>query len=275
MADATNAPLPSEAPVTPPAAPLPGTPEYDAAMAAKFDGGSTPQAATRPENIPEKFWDAATGTVKTEDLIKSYQELEKKLPTAATAQTPPAVTLPVTPDPAAATPDAAKEALAAKGLDMGKFATEFQTNGTLSPETYAAIEAAGFGKEVVDAYIAGQQALANQRDQAGYEVAGGKENFSKMVTWAAANMSVEERQAFNKAVAGTDAEMKLAISGLRAQYEAVNGKEPQLQGGIPSTAAAGYESKAQMTADMRDPRYAKDPAFRAKVEAKLAVTTAF
>ena len=30
-----------------------------------------------------------------------------------------------------------------------------------------------------------------------------------------------------------------------------------------------------MTADMRDPRYARDPAFRAQVTAKVAATTAF
>lgn len=31
----------------------------------------------RPEHIPEKFWDGDTGEVKTEDLIKSYINLEK------------------------------------------------------------------------------------------------------------------------------------------------------------------------------------------------------
>ena len=36
-------------------------------------------ANTKPEGVPEKFWDAATGTVRVEDLIKSYCELEKKL----------------------------------------------------------------------------------------------------------------------------------------------------------------------------------------------------
>ena len=31
----------------------------------------------RPEHIPEKFWNAETGEVKTEDLAKSYINLEK------------------------------------------------------------------------------------------------------------------------------------------------------------------------------------------------------
>jgi hypothetical protein len=48
-----------------------------------FDGdaaapGIDPRAA-RPTGVPEKFWDAETGAVRTEALLKSYLELERKL----------------------------------------------------------------------------------------------------------------------------------------------------------------------------------------------------
>src|SRR5919205_4614295 len=33
----------------------------------------------RPAEVPEKFWDAASGTLRTEALLKSYMELERKL----------------------------------------------------------------------------------------------------------------------------------------------------------------------------------------------------
>ena len=33
----------------------------------------------KPENVPEKFWDNEVGSVRIESLLKSYQELEKKL----------------------------------------------------------------------------------------------------------------------------------------------------------------------------------------------------
>mgnify|MGYP000644214896 CR=1 FL=1 len=33
----------------------------------------------KPANVPDKFWDEATGQVRIDDLIKSYCELEKKL----------------------------------------------------------------------------------------------------------------------------------------------------------------------------------------------------
>lgn len=35
------------------------------------------QAPVRPDNVPEKFWNAETGTVNTEALLASYTELEK------------------------------------------------------------------------------------------------------------------------------------------------------------------------------------------------------
>lgn len=37
--------------------------------------------AERPVNIPEKFWDADAGSLRTETLLKSYVELERKLGT--------------------------------------------------------------------------------------------------------------------------------------------------------------------------------------------------
>ena len=37
------------------------------------------QAAARPEGVPEKFWDLEAGAVRTEALVKSYRELERKL----------------------------------------------------------------------------------------------------------------------------------------------------------------------------------------------------
>lgn len=41
--------------------------------------GGGEQKVERPEYVPEKFWDAETNTVKTEDAFKSYTELEGKL----------------------------------------------------------------------------------------------------------------------------------------------------------------------------------------------------
>lgn len=37
------------------------------------------EVAERPEDIPEKFWDKEKGELKTDDVLKSYRELEKTL----------------------------------------------------------------------------------------------------------------------------------------------------------------------------------------------------
>lgn len=38
-----------------------------------------PAAPSRPEGVPEKFWDAESGTLRAEALLKSYCELERRL----------------------------------------------------------------------------------------------------------------------------------------------------------------------------------------------------
>lgn len=257
--------------------PQPGTPEYDAAMAAKFDAanpqGVTPEAPVRPEHVPEKFWNAETGVIDTAAWAQSYKELEQKQSQGKTEtpQTPAAGT------EGAATDDAAKAALESKGLKLDDFSAEFQTTGALSDGSYQKLAEAGIPKPMVDAYIAGQQALAAQVQAQGFEVAGGKEQFEQMVKWASTGLTPGEIAAYDAAVTGGSVDqMKLAVAGLRARYEAANGREPGLLGGKPGSGnAPGYASRAEMTTDMKDPRYSKDPAFRAKVEAKLAATTAF
>lgn len=39
---------------------------------------TTEGTTERPENVPDKFWDSETKTVKHDDVLKSYSELEKK-----------------------------------------------------------------------------------------------------------------------------------------------------------------------------------------------------
>jgi hypothetical protein len=257
--------------------PAPGTPEYDAAMAAKYDAatGNAPQAEApvRPVHVPEKFWNAETGAIDTEAWAKSYTELEQKQSQgkpveAATGEQKPAE---------GAAPDEAAKALESKGLNLSDFSTEFAQAGTLSEASYQKLEAAGIPKPMVDAYIAGQQALATQVRAQGLEAAGGEEQFNAMAAWARNGLTPGELQAYNDAVtSGTVDQAKLAITGLRARYEAANGREPQLLGGNNANAGnGGYGSTAEMVRDMSDPRYSKDEAFRKQVEAKLSRTTAF
>jgi len=198
---------------------------------------------------------------------------------AAAAATPPADAAKPADEatPKADEKDPAAEAAKSAGLDMTALNEEFATSGTLSEASYQALDKVGISKDVVDNYIAGQQALAVQRDNEGYGLAGGKDQYTNMVTWAASNMSPAEIEAFNGSVTGDPAQMKQAILGLKAAYEGALGSDPALlKGGasVPSGETA-FGSRAEVTAAMRDRRYANDPAYRAMVERRVGLMDNF
>lgn len=273
--NAAPAPAPAGAPAP---APVPGSPEYDTAMAAKADkaaadalaaAGTTPPAAPepakRPEHIPEKFWDAATGTVRIEEMAKSYAALEAKQSAPAK---PPAPAQGADGKPAEGTPPAAGK------LDMGAFSAEYQKDGKLSDDSYAKLAAAGYERGIVDQFIAGQVAMAQLTTQQVHAAAGGEEAYGKMVEWASTGMTPAEIAAYDAAMDGTPEQRLLAVNGLKARYEAAMGRDPKLLGGgNPNTGGAQpFRSSAEVTAAMRDSRYRTDPAFRAELERRLSVT---
>jgi hypothetical protein len=91
------------------------------------------------------------------------------------------------------------------------------------------------------------------------------------VTWAKDALSADEIQAFNDAVNSGNAKLAaFAVSGLNARFAAANPAEPALiNKGAPAGGVTGFDSWAQVTAEMRKPEYAKDAAFRAKVTERL------
>jgi hypothetical protein len=290
MADA-NTPATS-APVTVvPAAPAPGTPEHDAAMATKFDQRTAvaPATVTAPA-APAPVAEPILGKFKTqEDLVKAYTELEKKLsaapaPAPATPPaTPPAADptkSPLTVDTTQQAPEqkAAAEATQKAGVDFTALSKEFADTGKLSEDTYKKLSDGGIPKEMVDGYIAGQTALAAKAaqdyDNAAFAQAGGEAKFMEMTKWAAASLPLADKTAFNEAVtSGDKTKMQLAVSNLKNQFEANFGAAPTgAISGVTTTATLGYESVAQMKADMAKPEYRSDPAFRAKVEQRVAVS---
>jgi hypothetical protein len=52
-------------------------------------GSAETPARQRPEDIPEKFWDGERGEIRTEALLKSYTELERKMGSMASLDIPP------------------------------------------------------------------------------------------------------------------------------------------------------------------------------------------
>ena len=64
--------------------------------------------------------------------------------------------------------------------------------------------------------------------------------------------------------------IKLAVDGLRAQYQNANGFEGTTLQGKPAKASGEvFRSQAELIAAVGDPRYDKDPAYRQDVIEKL------
>lgn len=240
--------------------------DHDQKMMDKVDAANAPipvegsedtPPADRPEWLPEKFKSA-------EDMAKAYSELEAKLGAPKAAPE-------VAPAPADATAAEVDKALAPAGLKLAEFNSEFAQTGALSDESYSKLEKAGYDRAIVDQFIEGQKARATQFDGSIKDEVGGGEAYNTMVDWAKANLSPGEIDAYNTAVGSGKADnAKLAALGLKAKYDKANGSDPQrLLGGQATGSADVFESMAQVTAAMKDARYKEDPAYRAKVQAKL------
>ena len=155
----------------------------------------------------------------------------------------------------------------------------WQKTGKLEDADYEALNNAGFNREMVESYLDGVQYRQTSDNQLSVQQAndlmneyGGKENYEKMVYWAADNMTKEEAAAFDKAVKSPDISfVRLAVDGLQARYMAATDQEPRLIGGRSSRGSSNdvFESNAQLVEAMNDPRYSRDSAYRKKVADKL------
>jgi len=235
-------------------------------MEGNITGSEAPQEEVktegRPEWLPEKF-------KSPEDMAKAYGELEKQFTKSRQEETPQEDTE-TNLEVKDATTEDAKEAVESVGLDFESMSNEYNEKGELSEETYGLLESKGIPKNIVDAYIDGQQSLANNVKNDIFSSVGGEENYKQMTDWAADNMTQDQKDAFNGAVnSGNVEQAKLAVDALNSRYKSTVGTEPNLVGGRPSESVDKYDSWAQVTADMKDSKYSKDPAYRAQVEKKL------
>jgi hypothetical protein len=154
---------------------------------------------------------------------------------------------------------------------------EYVKDGKLSDATLDALEKKGIPKRFVEQYVKGGEALNKQTVDSLYAEVGGKANFDQMRAWAA-SLPQAERDAYESAVKTGNANVvALAVRGLYSKYTAANGTLPNLNPGVgrgPS-GPAPFQSRAQLVAAIRDPKYASDPAFRREVEARVAATQEF
>ena len=170
-----------------------------------------------------------------------------------------------------------KTALSKSGIDFDALAAEYDKDGALSAESLTALEKAGYPKSVVDAYLAGLDALADRYVQEVKNLAGGEENYARLIQFIGSQPQ-NVIDGFNAAIqTGNIAQIQLALAGVQAQMTAAYGtSNPSVLAGAQGAGTpTGYQTTEEMTKDMSDPRYQTDPAFTQEVYRKLQHSSLF
>ncbi len=211
---------------------------------ASQDTNNEQPSTDRPEWLPEKF-------ANPEAMAAAYAELEQKQ-SAEDAPVPEETSNRLTQD------------------SLMKYSEKYFAEG-LDENDYKELDALGISKELIGQYAAGMSALHTQQTAQVYSQVGGEENYTQMVNWATDNLAENEVVAFNSAVESNDVNTVLmAVKGLHARYAEATGNEASLvQGSTAGSGVGRYESVKQVTDAINDPRYDKDPAYRAEVAKKL------
>jgi len=264
-------------------APVPGSPEYDAAMLAVkaaareethnpygnlTDGAEKP---VRPDHVPEKFWNAETGQVDVDGLLKSYTELESGRGKKAEEGELPNV------DPEV---DAqAKDTVEKAGLNWDGLVGKIAATGDIEESDYEALEKNGVPRGLVEEVIELRKYRHEQEQLAAISYAGGEQAASDLMVWAGENLDEADKAAYQAMLDGPH--WRVAIDALKARQASSSktANEPKLvrpQTNVPNS-TTGYTSREDMKADMRNPLYfdrtSKGEAFRAEVMRKASVSS--
>ena len=224
----------------------------------------------RPEWLPDKF-----GT--PQDLLNAYNQLEQQY-TQISQQQEEAQQQEFNQEQVAEIQNASvpqvAQLLDERNLDIDVFQQEYNETGELSQDAYDALAEAGISGDIVDTWLAGQEAIADQSISEIYNMVGGENNYNAMLDWANNNLQQWEIDAFNNSIENLDPNAMFAVQGLMARMQNAEGIPPKLMTGeaVPSTAPR-FESLAQVTEAMKNPKYASDPAYRAQVTQMLGNST--
>ena len=225
------------------------------------------------EKLVEQQEQLLAGKYKNaQELEKAYIELQGKLGEQSTEETATAS--------AEETPEEPKLSTGAALITDAQ--KEYYDNGNkLSEETMAKFSEMS-SSDLLQAYI---EINANNPAQAEPEAAditdaqiteikqsaGGDKAYANVINWAKSNLDSSQTVAFDEVVnTGSVAAIKLAVAGLKAEYEKANGVEGRMvTGKAPTNSGDIFRSQAELVAAMNDSRYDRDPAYRQDVIEKL------
>jgi hypothetical protein len=215
----------------------------------------------RPPEVPEKFWDAETGTLRTDALLKSYRELERRLSQRAA------------PPGADAAPEEVlrfRQAMGIPEAPEGYSVTSPHELCCADPEVNTRLHAAHFSNDqaqlVYDlaaerllpliAEAAAQYEADRQREKLA-EHFGGEERFRQVAAQLAAWGRAKLPEPVYAALSST-------AEGVLALEQMMRKGEPGLaRDAVPQSA----ETEGELRAMMRDPRYwrSREPEFVRRV----------
>ena len=253
-----------------------------------FTVDTTPQTETMSDNLTADEQDSLAvgekivegqeqllaGKYKdAQELEKAYVELQKKLGSNESEDV----------EQTSATEDETEETSLSDGASLISSANDeyYANDGKLSEETLEKFSGMS-SKELVEAYLEVQNtdAFKNQGEVADLSeadinnvknFAGGEAQYDNLITWADSNLDAKAKEAFDSIVnTGSIDAIKIAVSGLKSQYEAANGYEGKMYTGkAPKGNTDVFRSQAELVAAMNDKRYDRDPAYRQDVIEKL------
>ena len=210
----------------------------------------------------------------SEELEKAYIELQSKLGSKEEGTEEAA-------EETVEEPEASEDTEASPAAVLISSASEeYAEKGELTPETMAKFTEMS-SADLVNAYMEIQSQVPDDSapvaDLTDSDVnvvknyAGGEESYNQMISWAQENLDTNAQNAFDSIVnIGSVDAIKLAIDGMRAQYENANGYEGRmLSGKAPTNSGDVFRSQAEVVRAMSDPRYDNDPAYRQDLIAKL------
>jgi len=232
--------------------------------------------------VGEKIQDAQESLLagkyeNAQELEKAYIELQKKI---GSKDEPEAE---AEPESESETTESDEAPTYSEGATLINDASnEFYSNdGKISPETLEKFSSMS-SQDLVNAYLEVQSSLPQNQDQSVADIAdaqvnevknsvGGDDAYNNLVQWAGSNLDQQAIDAFDSIVnSGSVEAIKIAVRGLKAEYENANGYEGRMYTGkAPSNTGDVFRSQAELVKAMSDRRYDDDPAYRQDVIAKL------
>jgi hypothetical protein len=212
-----------------------------------------------------------------DDLLKAYNELQKKLSTPSEGDSEEGEE--------EEAPEATEEVPEETEIDenVRKFvdiSQRFESEGGLTEEDVETLSNMD-SKTLIETYFKYHAVQSNKvQAQAATQAemssirqsVGGDEAYGEMIEWASQNLNESEIDQFNAVVSTNNANaIKYAVESLSNRWRGSEGYEaPLVTGRKAPSKGKVFRSQAELARAIADPRYSSDPAYRMDVEEKLA-----